>query len=293
MPRVSVVVPVFDRLAPLRETLGSVFAQTLADFELILVDDGSGPETRAWLESIDDPRVRQLRLEHSGNPAAVRNAGIAMASAPHVAFLDSDDLWLPRRLERQLDELCARPECEWSYCALTRIDERGVPLADEATRRWERHAGEIFAATVTGRASIRTPCVIARRATLLDCGGFDAQIPASEDYDLWMRLALRSPVALVDESLVQVRISGTGYSSRWPHVVASQILSIEKLQRTAPPRWQPLLGRQRARHGVALAREYRERRGFGAALGALRDCAPYAWRHPETWPAVMKVLLGP
>src|SRR5689334_5593430 len=99
MPRVSVVVPVFDRLAPLRETLGSVFAQTLADFELILVDDGSGPETRAWLESIDDPRVRQLRLEHSGNPAAVRNAGIAMASAPHVAFLDSDDLWLPRRLE--------------------------------------------------------------------------------------------------------------------------------------------------------------------------------------------------
>jgi glycosyltransferase involved in cell wall biosynthesis len=292
MPLVSIVVPVFDRLAALRDTVASVFAQTCADFELIIADDGSGPETRAWLESLADPRVRIMWLAHSGSPAATRNAGIEAAGADYVAFLDSDDLWLPAKLQRQLEALRANPECEWAYCAFTRVDERGVMLADEATRRWEPHAGDIFAATVTCRASIRTPCVIARRESLIACGGFDAQIAASEDYDLWMRLAMRSPVALVDEPLVKVRVSTSGYSSRWPHVTAYQIRSIEKLQQQAPPRWQRLLRRRRASLSVALAREYRARRGVGAAWHTWRESLPFSWRYPETWTGAVKVLLG-
>jgi hypothetical protein len=97
---------------------------------------------------------------------------------------------------------------------------------------------------------------------------------------------------LVDERLVRVRASATGYSSRWPHVVAYQILSMEKLQRLAPEKWQPLLRRQRARHGIALAREYQARHDGPAALRTLRQNLPVSWRYPETWLGSMQALLN-
>jgi len=292
MPVVSIVLPTCDRLHFLRATVASVFAQTFADFELIVADDGSADETRSWLEGqASDPRVRILWLTHSGSPARVRNAGIEAARGEFVAFLDSDDLWEPDKLRLQVELLRTHTACDWAYCAFTRIDEQGATLAGEATRRWLPCQGDIFAETLLGRASIRTPCVVARRAAVKACGGFDPQIACGEDYDLWLRLALRSPVALVDAPIVHVRISTDGYSGRWPHVVAWQIKSIEKLQGMAPARWQPLLQRQRARHSIALAREYAARGASGAMFDTLRRSLPFAWRYPETWPGTLKALL--
>ena len=97
-PRFSVVVPTYDRAASIGRTLDSVFAQSLADFELIVVDDGSSDDTLERLDRIDDPRLVVATQPNAG-PAAARNRGVRLARGAHVAFLDSDDLWYPRFLE--------------------------------------------------------------------------------------------------------------------------------------------------------------------------------------------------
>ena len=112
MPIVSVILPVRDRIAFLRTAVDSVFSQTHTDWELVIADDGSGPETRDYLRRLElDPRVRVLWREHTGNPAAVRNTALRAARGRYVAFLDSDDAFEPRKIELQLAALAERPRC--------------------------------------------------------------------------------------------------------------------------------------------------------------------------------------
>src|SRR6185436_8218686 len=135
---VSVVVPTFDRLEYVGPTLESVFAQTWNDWELIIADDGSGDELRSYLRTLQNrPRVKVVWLAHRGIPTAVRNAAIQEATGRYVAFLDSDDLWAPRKLQLQIAQLAARPECRWSYtgraasCAICSCSLRGAHRSSE------------------------------------------------------------------------------------------------------------------------------------------------------------------
>ena len=106
---VSVVLPTFNRLRFLRPTIESVYAQTFTDWELIIADDGSDLETREYLQSLaNHSRVTVVSLPHTGRPSMVRNAALLRAAGEYVAFLDSDDLWAPRKLERQIETLRAR-----------------------------------------------------------------------------------------------------------------------------------------------------------------------------------------
>ncbi|HEV3459837.1 MAG TPA: glycosyltransferase family A protein, partial [Thermoanaerobaculia bacterium] len=102
-PTVSIVVPTFNRAGLLAETIASVLEQTFADFELLVVDDGSVDDTREVVQAIADPRVDFLPMSHCGNLSILRNAGISKAQGSFVAFLDSDDLWREDKLAAQLD----------------------------------------------------------------------------------------------------------------------------------------------------------------------------------------------
>ena len=205
-PIVSIVMPTFNRMEFLPATVESVLRQTMREWELIVADDGSDQTTLDYLEGLTrDERVRLLRLKRSGNPGAVRNAGIVAARAALLAFLDSDDLWAPNKLERQLAALRANRECRWSYTAFLMVDADGTPLPSERTRPWTPHGGEIFVQTVRATASVRLPSVLASTDFVREAGGFDEAIDRSEDYDLWLRLALQSPVCVVDEPLLRVR----------------------------------------------------------------------------------------
>src|SRR5690348_15078750 len=102
MPRVSVIVPVFNRAATIGRAVASVVVQTMADWELIVVDDGSADDPAGALAALSDARLRLLRHERNRGAAAARNTGIAAARAPLIAFLDSDDEWLPEKLARQV-----------------------------------------------------------------------------------------------------------------------------------------------------------------------------------------------
>ena len=205
-PIVSIVMPTFNRLEFLPATVESVLMQTMPQWELIIADDGSNRETLDYLENLTrDERIRLVRLHHSGNAGAARNAAIAEARATLLAFLDSDDLWAPNKLERQIAALRANSECRWSYTAFVMVDASGTPLSSERSRPWTPHSGEIFAQTVRTTASIRPSSVLASTAFVREAGAFDVAIDCSEDYDLWLRLALRSPVCVVDEPLIHVR----------------------------------------------------------------------------------------
>ena len=298
-PWVSIVVPTFDRLEYVRPALDSVFAQTFTDWDLIVADDGSGEDLRAYLRDLESrPRVKVVWLPHRGIPAAVRNAAVREATGTHVAFLDSDDLWAPRKLERQIALLTARPECSWSYTAFRQVDRQGAPLAEEHTRRFTPHQGEIFEQLVAHTAELRTPSVMVARQLLRDVGGFDEAMRSGEDYDLWMRLALWSPVALVDEPLVDVRRHDHNHSRNWAIAFDGRDRSLAKLQSAVTPGRRALVRRERARNGARLVAEHARRGERLEALSAFVGSAAYSWSYPEWWwrslrAAAGSVLRGP
>jgi glycosyltransferase involved in cell wall biosynthesis len=298
-PQVSIVLPTCDRIQFLPAAVDSVFAQTFRDWELIVADDGSSDvSVLEYLRALErDARVRVLRREHVGNPGRVRNAGIAQARADLVAFMDSDDLWAPAKLEKQIAEMRPRPKCGWSYTGFLIVDVHNVPLPAEQHRRWTPYDGEIFAEVVRGAASIRTPAVVARTNLLRDIGGFDERIDCAEDYDLWTRLALVTPVCVVDAPLVRVRrhrpdSAGTPGASH-----AGRELSLRKLANAQRgPRRALLLeelGRNAWRHAAVMA----DLRGPQPAVATFATGVRFGWRYPRWWygaaKAAAQACVGP
>jgi glycosyltransferase involved in cell wall biosynthesis len=291
-PTVSVVVPACNRLRFLRPAIESVYEQTFIDWELIIADDGSDLDTRRYIQSLaTQPRVTAVWLPHTGKPAVVRNAALQKAVGAYVAFLDSDDLWAPRKLERQLDTLRARSACGWCYTAFLRVDVAGNPLPEELGRRWVPYDGDIFEQVVTGRASIRTPSVLASRRLITAAGGFDEAMESAEDYDLWMRLALHSEVAIVDEPLVHVRYHDENHTRAWQGAYIGRDRSLSRGQRLVTSSRRSLLRNERVTNALILAATHAELNANGCMLRALWWGLPFCWTYPRWWLRGAKMLL--
>jgi glycosyltransferase involved in cell wall biosynthesis len=194
--KVSAVIPTFDRAGPLRRALASVFAQTRPADEVIVVDDGSCDDT-ATRVAADFPEVTLIRQEHGGVSRA-RNRGVAAASGTWVAFLDSDDEWVPEKLARQCQALARQRE--YPLCHTDEIWIRGGRRVNPRLCH-DKHGGWIFRHCLP-LCAISPSSAMIRRDTFEALGGFDESLPACEDYDLWLRLCARYPVLLVDEPLV-------------------------------------------------------------------------------------------
>ena len=203
-PIVTVVMPTFNRLEYVRDAVASVYAQTFADWELVVIDDGSGDETRRFLRSQPDSRTSVIFRPHTGIPALVRNQGIARARGRYVAFLDSDDRWAAEKLQRQLALMESVPARRWSYTAVRRIDAEGHEIHTRSVP-WIPYSGSILEQVLRVDAQIATPAVMAELAFVRELGGFDEKMRFIEDYDLWSRMALRSEVAVDAAPLADVR----------------------------------------------------------------------------------------
>lgn len=194
--QVSVVIPTYNRQEFVLRALESVAAQTRAPAEVIVVDDGS---TDGTAEAIAGrfPGVRCLRQENRGVSAA-RNRGVAVARGDWIALLDSDDEWVPHKLERQVEAIEAAPGHR-----LCHSDEIWIRHGRRVNPR-RRHAkagGRIFQRCLP-LCVISPSAVLLERALVVELGGFDESLPACEDYDLWLRICAREPVLFVAEPLV-------------------------------------------------------------------------------------------
>ncbi len=206
-PLVSVIIPAYNRETYLAETLDSLQAQTLQDFEVIVVDDGSTDGTADLIRRRPE-RIHYIYQENAG-PAAARNRGLSQARGRFVAFLDSDDLWRPRFLEATTARLLRDPAIDVAFCRFQTMDDGKRILSGHGKRAHEGDVtAQLFASTF-----ITTPSVLVRRSVVEEVGGFNSSLLTNEDYDLWLRLSLHHRFGYVDEPLC-LRRSHPGTQSR-------------------------------------------------------------------------------
>jgi glycosyltransferase involved in cell wall biosynthesis len=284
-PCVSVVLPTCNRLGHLRTAVASVLAQTCSDFELIIADDGSGEETRVFLQRLaNEPKVRVLWLAHSGAPSVVRNAAIRAARGRYLAFLDSDDVWLPEKLARQLALMRARPECAWSYHPCGRIDAAGREASSAGVRPWRAFEGDIVGPLLEIDAMIATPAVMVERTLVERVGAFDEGQRFCEDYDLWLRLALDSDAAVVDERLALIRVHDDNFSQDRLGAHLGWVRLYGKMLRLVPDApLRAICRRRRALSSLSVASARWQRGGRGEALRDLLASMRDGWCFAPWW----------
>ena len=191
--RISVVIPTHQRAALLQRALASVFAQTQPAFEVLVIDDGSDDHTRSLVQR-DFPDCRYLQQENRGVSSA-RNLGIDAARGDWIAFLDSDDEWLPGKLAAQTQLLSAQPGMRICHTEeiWIRNGRRVNPMKKHA-----KTGGRIFRRCLP-LCVISPSSVLLERSLLQEAGMFDETLPACEDYDLWLRICVEYPVAFVEQ----------------------------------------------------------------------------------------------
>ena len=195
MPEVSVIIPTYNRAGMLGDAVGSVLGQTFRDYELIVVDDGSSDDTPRLLASWAD-KITALRTRRQG-VAAARNYGVSNSAGRYLAFLDSDDLWLPEKLECQLRAHYAHPEIRIGH-----TDEIWVRKGRRVNPK-DKHAkrgGWIFQYSLP-MCRISPSSVIIERSLFEEVGGFDRRFCVCEDYELWLRITAANQVLYLDRKL--------------------------------------------------------------------------------------------
>ena len=201
MGPVSVVIPVYNRPAELRRAIRSVLVQSYADLELIVVDDASTEDIAGVIDPIADPRLRLIRKPVNQGAASARNTGIQAATGRWVAFLDSDDEWLPHKLERQVERLAGRPKDARICCSgyvMLHIQERRA----REFRPAEWHG--LVPQLVWGCNLSPGSTLLAERACFEEIGLFDVALRRFEDWDWLMRYLRRYPIAIEPEILAQI-----------------------------------------------------------------------------------------
>jgi glycosyltransferase involved in cell wall biosynthesis len=204
VPTVSVIIPTYNRAEMVREAVQSVLDQTYRDHEIVVVDDGSTDNTRAVLEEMSGrcASIRYVYQENRGRSAA-RNRALGLARGRYIAFLDSDDLFLPRKLEIQVAEMEKSPQYGMTYCSAICTDEHGkeqVPGYTASASGWIYRQLAFYVPL-----TVILPTVMVRAEVMSETGGFDESMERFEDTDMWRRVARRTPVLAIQEPLCKVR----------------------------------------------------------------------------------------
>ena len=222
-PLISVIIPTYNRGWIIKEAIDSVLAQDYVNFELIVVDDGSTDDTHDILNSYQS-NFLVLRQNNKGVSAA-RNRGLAAASGRFIAFLDSDDTWLPQKLSRQVDFFQSNPDA--LICQTEEIWIRNNVRVNPK-KRHKKPSGMIFEPSLS-LCLVSPSAVMIKKNLFEEVGFFDETLPACEDYDLWLRVGCRHPVHLIDTPLIIKRGGHDDQLSSSPGLDKFRIKAIKKV----------------------------------------------------------------
>lgn len=235
-PSISVIIPAFNRAATLLASMRSVLSQSYEDFELLVVDDCSSDDTVSVARSLSDPRIRIIQNAVNLGAGGARNAGVANSRGKWVAFQDSDDEWLPTKLEKQMSRLDAQgADHVAAYCGLLRLggldnDARArMTVGYVPDPRYTIVDGQLLEGLLR-TSLISTQTLIVRRDVFDRIGGFDERTTPIEDWDFALSLCQEGRIALVDEPLVLQRFSPNSITRQHSKRLASQVLVLEKHQ---------------------------------------------------------------
>ncbi|WP_197444374.1 glycosyltransferase family 2 protein [Maioricimonas rarisocia] len=264
-PTISAVVPAYNAADTIARTIQSILDQTLPVCEVIVVDDGSKDETARIIDRFGAP-VRRITQENAG-PNAARNHGVREARGEWIAFLDSDDRWLPNKLERMLPLLQDDPQTGVVHCYT--VDERS----------WHKYDGELTFDMLWDHNYVGTSTAIVRKAAWKSVGGFDEDrsLIGAEDYNMWLRMAARDwKFRLCPEELVEYTPAEGSLSSQVRRVLEGELLNARRIAEFADLPAERLRQRERelyAEYGVAMFHA-RDRQGARQFLGAALKTRP-------------------
>jgi glycosyltransferase involved in cell wall biosynthesis len=288
MPKVSVIIPIYNVASVVAETLKSVLAQTYTDFEVLIIDDGSTDNSVAICQAFQDERFRMIHQQNRGL-AGARNTGIRYAQGDYLAFLDSDDLWLPEKLERHVQHLETAPEVGVSFSRSRFIDAEGQPLGIyQMPKLTDITPGYLFCRNPISNGS----CVVIRKAVLdeirfqdnlygaVEDFYFDDSFRQSEDIECWLRIALQTSWKIegIPEALTLYRVNMGGLSANTLNQYVAWERILVKAQASHPEFVKTWGNKARAYQLRYLARRAASQRSPKMATQLLHKALVTDWR---------------
>jgi glycosyltransferase involved in cell wall biosynthesis len=275
MPLVSIIIPTHNRPQMLKEAVDSALAQTFQDFDIIIVLNGASAETNATARRLAENRtVKVVEMEDS-TLAASRNFGLTFATGEWIAFLDDDDIWLPDKLQVQL-EAARATGADLVCCNFCFFNQDGI--IEHAALR-PRPAGLSFAeAMIVGNYAAGGSSVLVKAAKLRALGGFDASLRACEDWDMWRRLSWDSAFHLVDRELAKYRRHGRNMTGNLPLAVQAESQHFAKMLLDTPPKLRHMLPAAERRFFRALLHNLTEQGATDTWGVLLYNLCFAAWR---------------
>jgi len=268
-PAVSIILPTYNRASLISRTIRSVLAQTFTNFELIIIDDASTDNTMEIIRAFQDPRIRIIRHEQNQGEANSRNSGLANTTADYVAFIDSDDEWMPRKLEKQIQLFETLPlrtgVVVTGFCFSTGKETFSPTIP--------AHRGNVYEQMLRGCFIISIVPLI-RRACFEHVGNFNTELTPGTDWEMWIRIAEHYDFEVVPEVLAVYHLHGNQLSSNLAPRIHSWNVLLNKYQPVLATR--PLIAAGWLRHIgelLALDGKVRESRRF-----IIQSIRTYPWQ---------------
>lgn len=283
-PTISIIMPCYNAVAHLSQSVGSVLSQTFSDWELIAVDDGSSDNTLAWLQAQTDLRFR-IHTQTSQGVSAARNAGLKLAFGQYVAFLDADDTWAPTFLEKLLSALKMQTGAVLAYCGWKNVGLSGPRGEPFIPPNYETSAKQ-----ETLFAGCRWPihAALTKREAIIAAGGFDQRLKNAEDFALWLEIAGITTIVRVPEVLAHYHFHGGVHASGNRARAALHLLAAQRNYLIRHPDFAMQLGRARRRdllYGNLLKQGYENhwKRDLPAARTIFRHVMRAGYGNTTDW----------
>jgi glycosyltransferase involved in cell wall biosynthesis len=226
MPKVSVIIPTYNRAEYLCSAIRSVLSQTFQDFEIIVVDDASTDNTNEIVDGFNDSRIKYIRHETNKGGSAARNTGIKMSSGEYIAFLDDDDEWLPEKLELQVNLMeNSSPKVGVVYTGFLILDRSTGKVL---TQRIPSKRGYLFNELAKGNCIGTTSTPLLRKECFEKVGLFDENLPSSQDYDMWIRVSKEFHLEYIGKPLVKYYIHDNKISNSREAVIRGMETVLKK-----------------------------------------------------------------